>query len=160
MTCMLCSRFSDEIICTDCHEKLKASLFSSLFPSRCPVCGKPLWDEAYPCMWCVSHVAALCPEHTFLADVTGYCLSGSQKPFSLELARYLKTTYPDIAYCSPYGKKNHTAAVSILRKTGWKHQKVNENTFFTPVLTASLFNGRTEQMRIYSVVLASDCVFR
>ncbi|MCH3906752.1 MAG: hypothetical protein LKE28_00465 [Sphaerochaeta sp.] len=56
MTCVICNRFSDEPLCDSCRLLVEQSTFRHRFSSRCPVCGRPVEDSAYPCRWCSDHL--------------------------------------------------------------------------------------------------------
>lgn len=58
MLCIYCGRFSDALLCHHCSHELKKQSFEMRYQERCPVCGHPLQDRAYPCLFCTEGLQA------------------------------------------------------------------------------------------------------
>ena len=58
MLCIYCGRFSDALLCPLCSEELDRQSYRTRYQQRCPVCGRPLQDRAYPCLFCTEGLQA------------------------------------------------------------------------------------------------------
>lgn len=52
MWCQSCNTLSDKQLCLVCKKRLATYSFAALYSNRCPSCGRPVLDEAYPCDFC------------------------------------------------------------------------------------------------------------
>lgn len=58
MVCINCGRFSDVPLCPVCTKTLKEESFAYRYVQRCPTCGRPQLDRAYPCSFCLDGLQA------------------------------------------------------------------------------------------------------
>ncbi|MCI2129263.1 MAG: hypothetical protein LKK25_07680 [Sphaerochaeta sp.] len=94
MTCVICNRFSDEPLCDSCRLLVEQSTFRHRFSSRCPVCGRPVEDSAYPCRWCSDHLGGFTDAYGPVSSLVSRFQNGRERHLARLLADLVRDDLP------------------------------------------------------------------
>jgi predicted amidophosphoribosyltransferase len=114
MTCVICNQFSDEPLCDSCRLLVEQSTFRHRFSSRCPVCGRPVEDSAYPCRWCSDHLGGFTDAYGPVSSLVSRFQNGRERHLARLLADLVREDLPFHPTLVPLPTPK-----AIIKKTGY-----------------------------------------
>lgn len=86
MLCANCGRLCDALLCPVCSKELREQSYALRYDQRCPTCGRPLLDRAYPCPFCQNGIEAYASYTALLGSLLRQFKVGGEKVLAKVLA--------------------------------------------------------------------------
>lgn len=86
MLCTYCGRFCDALLCPACSKELREQSYALRYNQRCPTCGRPLLDRAYPCPFCKDGIEAYSSYTALVGSLLRQYKLGQEKVLAKVLA--------------------------------------------------------------------------